>query len=73
MRAQLPIPWNTLYTVDFINEMTTDHVCHEGVLTFADLGVDPRPVRGPVKTLSKRRHLRPLSLHWLHPFLPCYV
>ena len=44
--AQLPIPWNTLYTVDFINEMTADHVCPEGVLTFQDLGVDPRPVRG---------------------------
>ena len=48
--AQLPIPWNTLYTVDFINEMTADHVCPEGVLTFQDLGVDPRPVRGFLRT-----------------------
>lgn len=45
VRSQLPIPWNTLYTVDFINEMTADHVCPEGVLTFQDLGVEPRPVR----------------------------
>ena len=45
VRGQLPIPWNTLYTVDFINEMTADHVCPEGVLTLQDLGVDPRPVR----------------------------
>lgn len=51
--AQLPIPWNTLYTVDFINEMTADHVCPEGVLTFQDLGVDPRPVRGTLAPLAK--------------------
>ena len=56
VRAQLPIPWNTLYTVDFINEMTIDHVCPEGVLTIQDLGVDPRPVRGtpnPLETPSE--------------------
>ncbi len=43
--AQLPIPWNTLFTQDFIDEMTGDHLLPSGVLTLQDLGVDPRPVR----------------------------
>ena len=44
-RAQLPLPWNTFLTEDFINEMTGDHVLPKGVLTLQDLGIAPRSAR----------------------------
>lgn len=44
-RAQLPLPWNTFLTEDFINEMTGDHVLPKGVLTLQDLGISARSAR----------------------------
>ncbi len=51
-RAQLPLPWNTFLTEDFINEMTGDHVLPKGVLTLQDLGIAPRSARP--ETLLRR-------------------
>ncbi|KAK9837336.1 hypothetical protein WJX81_007346 [Elliptochloris bilobata] len=54
---KLPIPWNTMFTADFIDEMTADHVLPEGVLTLKDLGVDPRSVTKGVP-IEHIRHMR---------------
>lgn len=57
-RTQFPIPWNTMFTMDFIHEMTADHVAPAGVLTLKDLGVEPRSVRAsePYPTLPYPAH-----------------
>lgn len=44
MRAQIPIPVNYIFTADNIVENTQDHVLPSGVLTFKDLGVEPKKV-----------------------------
>jgi NADH dehydrogenase (ubiquinone) 1 alpha subcomplex subunit 9 len=35
---------NTIFTADYIEEMTQDHVLPENVLTYADLGLTPKKV-----------------------------
>ncbi|BDA40605.1 NADH dehydrogenase [ubiquinone] 1 alpha subcomplex subunit [Coccomyxa sp. Obi] len=40
----IPIPVNTLFTADYIEEMTQDHVLPPNVLTYADLEVVPKKV-----------------------------
>ena len=42
--VQIPIPVNYLFTADNIVENTQDHVLPPGVLTFQDLGVEPKKV-----------------------------
>lgn len=42
--VQFPIPVNTLFTADYIEEMTQDHVLPSNVLTYADLEVVPKKV-----------------------------
>lgn len=44
MRVQIPIPVNYIFTADNIVENTQDHVLPSGVLTFKDLGVEPKKV-----------------------------
>ncbi|KAK9916799.1 hypothetical protein WJX75_007161 [Coccomyxa subellipsoidea] len=39
-----PIPVNTMFTADYIEEMTQDHVLPPNVLTYADLEVVPKMV-----------------------------
>ncbi|EIE26745.1 NAD(P)-binding protein [Coccomyxa subellipsoidea C-169] len=39
-----PIPVNTMFTADYIEEMTQDHVLPPNVLTYADLEVVPKKV-----------------------------
>ena len=41
---QIPIPVNYIFTADNIVENTQDHVLPPGVLTFKDLGVEPKKV-----------------------------
>jgi hypothetical protein len=42
--VQFPIPVNTMFTADYIEEMTQDHVLPPNVLTYADLEVVPKMV-----------------------------
>ena len=42
--VQIPIPVNTMFTLDAILEMTQDHVLPPNVLTYADLDFEPKKV-----------------------------
>lgn len=42
MQAQ--IPYNTLFTADYLDEMQEDAVLPSGVLGYADLGITPRKI-----------------------------
>ena len=44
MWVQIPIPVNYIFTADNIVENTQDHVLPSGLLTFKDLGVEPKKV-----------------------------
>lgn len=41
---QIPVPVNTIFTADYIEEMTQDHVLPDNVLTYSDLGIVPKKV-----------------------------
>jgi hypothetical protein len=54
---QLPGKGNQMLSADFIDELATDAIVPDGVLTFADLNVEPVPidVGTPIEQL---RHMR---------------
>lgn len=41
---QIPIPVNTMFTLDAIEELYQDHVLPPNVLTYADLEFEPKKV-----------------------------
>ena len=75
--VQVPIPVNYIFTSDNIVENTQDHVLPPNVLSFKDLGVEPKKVTEgfPIEHL---RHYRVggydvgerclcLAVAWVHP------
>jgi len=56
--SQAQIPVNTMFTVDYADEMQMDAVLPaSGVLTYADLGITPRKVTMGLP-IEHIRHLR---------------
>lgn len=55
-RVPFPLPFPTYFNLDIINALTSDTLVSENALTFSDLGLVPRKVKGyPVEYLIQYR------------------